>query len=106
METSFQVGNRNEDDRNGSVRPWMEQSANARRLTAAEWVLLEVEVWFHPCGRRAAWNLSAPWVGPSLFGMSAYRTCTLGYSLSMASANEKRSRDVCLSVTGHPVTER
>jgi hypothetical protein len=46
------------------------------------------------------------WVGPSLFGMSAYRTCTLEYRLSMASANEKRSRDVCLSVTGRPVPER
>ena len=64
------------------------------------------EEWFRPHGRRAAWNLSAPRVGPSLFGMSAYRTCTLGLPGEYATGERKSSRDVCLSVTGHPVTER
>ena len=50
----------------------------------------------------APWgNLTAPWVGPSLFGMSACRPCALGNRVSMASTNEKFARCFLIVVPGN-----
>lgn len=57
-------------------------------------VLLEMKCGSTHCGRRAARNLIAPGVGPSLSGMSAHRTVHSQESIAMAPENEKGSRDV------------
>lgn len=89
--------------RYGSVRPWLEQSANARGLTATEWVLSEVK--YGSTLLRAARGMEPKraWVGPSLFGMSACGTVHSGVSIATASANGKSSRDVCYYVAVDPV---
>lgn len=91
MNPPYELGIETTADHSGALRPCVEQSANGRRLVGVGRMgSASDEDGSTLCGRRAEWNLSAPWVGPSLLGMSACRTVRSGVSIEYGIGERKK----------------